>query len=424
MDGVGSQAKRQLLDISELEAFFRALGRDRWSGQIRLFTAARAWVLFLASGRFWWADGGAHPRRRLRRRLHELQCAAEDRQNSEVVAVPRAGNVMNGDNYTYLLKLCQSRGIPRERLRSAIAASTLEVLFDLWAIGRERPKVPTKFLVVSSAAALPDSASPETLLATAVLVEAALEGAQREWHAWHEALGSLSNGDELADCAPKILQPEQLRGRVNPATYNAMAAQLDGNNTLRDVAARLNLRVPQLTKLLQPLARDGILAFETVADWSKSQASPPQPPRPTAPAAAPPSEATAQVQPPATAPLIACIDDSEQSCQLMQWFLEKAGYRFCHTTDPTAALSLLLSQKPALIFLDLVMPGISGYELCTAIRRVSLLEAVPIVIITGRDGLVDRVRAKMAGATSFMAKPLQREAVLNVARAHLSHSSS
>jgi chemotaxis family two-component system response regulator PixG len=61
-----------------------------------------------------------------------------------------------------------------------------------------------------------------------------------------------------------------------------------------------------------------------------------------------------------------------------------------------------------MIFLDLIMPSINGYELCGQIRRVSRLANVPIVILTGRDGIIDRVRAKMVGATGFLTKPVNR----------------
>ncbi|NJM57779.1 MAG: response regulator, partial [Synechococcales cyanobacterium RU_4_20] len=63
-------------------------------------------------------------------------------------------------------------------------------------------------------------------------------------------------------------------------------------------------------------------------------------------------------------------------------------------------------------FLDLVMPVASGYELCKQIRRVSAFKDIPIVILTGNDGVIDRVRAKMVGATDFVGKPVKADKII------------
>ena len=80
---------------------------------------------------------------------------------------------------------------------------------------------------------------------------------------------------------------------------------------------------------------------------------------------------------------------------------------------------MLLEQKPDLIFLDLVMPIANGYEICSQIRRISAFKDTPIIILTSNDGIVDRVRARMVGATDFLAKPIEREKVLRVAHRYL-----
>ncbi|MEL6500545.1 MAG: response regulator, partial [Cyanobacteria bacterium J06623_1] len=69
-------------------------------------------------------------------------------------------------------------------------------------------------------------------------------------------------------------------------------------------------------------------------------------------------------------------------------------------------------RKPDLIFLDLVMPNTNGYEICSQLRKLSYFKQTPIVILTGNDGIVDRVRAKMVGSTDFLGKPAQPEQVL------------
>ncbi|TVQ57032.1 MAG: response regulator, partial [Spirulina sp. DLM2.Bin59] len=81
-----------------------------------------------------------------------------------------------------------------------------------------------------------------------------------------------------------------------------------------------------------------------------------------------------------------------------------AGYRVLTITNPIEALPLLLKHKPDAVLLDLVMPIVNGYEICTQIRRVSEFKTLPVLMLTGNDGVVDRVRAKMVGASGFLTK--------------------
>jgi chemotaxis family two-component system response regulator PixG len=125
------------------------------------------------------------------------------------------------------------------------------------------------------------------------------------------------------------------------------------------------------------------------------------------------------VQPEETGSLIAHIDDSHSDSLKMGNILAQAGYRFINVQDPVTALPMLLEYKPSLIFLDLVMPIANGYEICTQIRRVSAFKNTPVIILTGNDGIVDRVRAKMVGSSGFLAKPITAEKVLKILQKHL-----
>jgi chemotaxis family two-component system response regulator PixG len=100
----------------------------------------------------------------------------------------------------------------------------------------------------------------------------------------------------------------------------------------------------------------------------------------------------------------------------MERILTEAGYQFVGIQDSIQALPTLLEKKPGLIFLDLVMPIANGYEICAQIRRVSVFKDVPIVILTSNDGIIDRVRAKFVGSSGFLAKPVDADRVLTVAR--------
>jgi chemotaxis family two-component system response regulator PixG len=123
-----------------------------------------------------------------------------------------------------------------------------------------------------------------------------------------------------------------------------------------------------------------------------------------------------------TKPLIACVDDSPSVCQTLEKLLTAAGYRFVGINDGLRALTGLLSCKPDLIFLDLMMPNTNGYEICSQLRKAPSFRNTPIVILTGNNGIVDQVRARLFGASDFLNKPVDARKILNTISKHLAQS--
>jgi twitching motility two-component system response regulator PilG len=110
-----------------------------------------------------------------------------------------------------------------------------------------------------------------------------------------------------------------------------------------------------------------------------------------------------------TGPLIACIDDSHTVQRQVKMVLEMFGFQVLGITDPTSCLTSLVRQKPALILMDITMPEIDGYELCTMLRQSRHMRNVPIVMFTGREGIIDRMRAQLAGASDYVTKPVNAD---------------
>jgi twitching motility two-component system response regulator PilG len=111
-------------------------------------------------------------------------------------------------------------------------------------------------------------------------------------------------------------------------------------------------------------------------------------------------------------PLIACIDDSNTVQKQVKMVLEASGFRVLGITDPTSCLTSLIRQKPALILMDITMPEIDGYELCNMLRQSRQMKSVPIVMFTGRDGIIDRMRAQLVGANDYITKPVNVNTLL------------
>jgi chemotaxis family two-component system response regulator PixG len=133
--------------------------------------------------------------------------------------------------------------------------------------------------------------------------------------------------------------------------------------------------------------------------------------------AAVPKQPTTKVAPAGS--LVACVDDSPLVCQTMEALLTAAGYQFVGVENGLRAIATMLTRKPDVIFLDLVMPNTNGYEICAQLRKLPSFKQTPIIILTGNDGIVDRVRAKLVGASDFLSKPVDGGKVLSVIRKYL-----
>jgi len=114
--------------------------------------------------------------------------------------------------------------------------------------------------------------------------------------------------------------------------------------------------------------------------------------------------------------LVVCIDDSKTVQKQVKMTLEAAGYQVLSITDPTIALKNLAQHQPAVIFMDINMPNINGYDLCSLLRKSQKFKDIPIVMLTGRDGMIDRVRAKIVGANDYLTKPCDPHKLIALAQ--------
>ena len=110
--------------------------------------------------------------------------------------------------------------------------------------------------------------------------------------------------------------------------------------------------------------------------------------------------------------LIACIDDSPIIIHTLNKILTKAGFGVLSIEEPMAGFAKLIEEKPDLVLLDLDMPNASGYSVCKFLRESPVFEKTPIVILTAQDGNIDRVKAKLAGATDFINKPPEAKTLI------------
>ncbi len=108
-------------------------------------------------------------------------------------------------------------------------------------------------------------------------------------------------------------------------------------------------------------------------------------------------------------PLIVHIDDSQTVLAVTKLMLESLGYDVIQATSGAEGIKLAEKEKPALILLDAMMPGIDGFETCVSIKRNPKLQGVPVIMATGADAVKDVEKAMACGADSYIVKPLQQD---------------
>lgn len=113
-------------------------------------------------------------------------------------------------------------------------------------------------------------------------------------------------------------------------------------------------------------------------------------------------------------PVIACVDDSPNTLDQIERFLGEENFSVFKFIEPIKATFQLKRLKPDIILLDLTMPTISGYELCRMLRRLPGFEDIPVVMVTGKKGIINKTRAKLVGATDYLEKPFNRASLLDV----------
>ena len=381
------------LSAWQLNQFFNTLKRLQFNGQVVLKTPRGLECFFyLHLGWIMYATRGTHLVRRWRRNL-AIHCP-------NILSDPQALQVelpsTEQGNFTtcweeHLLSLwVAQQKVTREQAAIITQSVVSEVLFD-----------------VLRSRSIAYQIKPDKLLSTQlVLID------PEEVFAEVQPMSQLWKNANLIDYSPNtsplIKQPEKLQKGVSPSVYQALSNLLNGQYTLYDLGIQMKRDIVQVTRPLLPYIQAGWVELINIPDF-------PIPVKVSVPKT--PSRRTEKE------PLIACIDDSILICQTMEKLLTSVGYQFFSVTDDLRALATLLARKPDLIFLDLVMPNTNGYEICTQLRKLSMFRNTPIVILTGNDGIVDQVRARLVGATDFLNKPIDGDIVLNVINKHLRQNS-
>jgi len=121
---------------------------------------------------------------------------------------------------------------------------------------------------------------------------------------------------------------------------------------------------------------------------------------------------------------IMVIDDSSTIRRSAEIFLGQSGYQVVLAEDGFDALAKMNDHHPALIFCDILMPRLDGYQTCALIKKSAKFHATPVVMLSSKDGLFDRARGAMVGSDAYLTKPFTKDSLLKTVRTYTASASS
>ncbi len=112
------------------------------------------------------------------------------------------------------------------------------------------------------------------------------------------------------------------------------------------------------------------------------------------------------------------IDDSNTIRRSAEIFLKQAGHEVVLAEDGFDALAKLSDYHPDLVFCDILMPRLDGYQTCAIIKRNPQFAGVPVIMLSSKDGLFDKARGRMVGSQDYLTKPFTKDQLLHAVQQH------
>lgn len=106
------------------------------------------------------------------------------------------------------------------------------------------------------------------------------------------------------------------------------------------------------------------------------------------------------------------IDDSKTIRRTAETLLKKSGCEVFTATDGFEALSKILEHRPSIIFVDIMMPRLDGYQTCALIKNNKMFKDIPVIMLSSKDGLFDRARGRIVGSEQYLTKPFTKDELL------------
>jgi len=116
------------------------------------------------------------------------------------------------------------------------------------------------------------------------------------------------------------------------------------------------------------------------------------------------------------------IDDSKTIRRSAETLLKKAGCEVVTAVDGFEALAKITVHKPDIIFVDIMMPRLDGYQTCALIKNNQNFKATPVIMLSSKDSIFDRARGRIVGSEKYLTKPFSREDLIGAITTHVGHA--
>jgi len=364
----------QQIKLDAFSARLKELISNLYTGKVIFLSSKnQSWTFYFRLGRLIWGAGNGEAQEKWQRYL-KYYCP--QLSESEISIEQTA------EKYHFLAQLYQKQKIlNKDQVSKIVRSIAEEVLFDIMQCQGQEEKITSQEV---------PNEIPNVLLGL-IQLDPLLNSVKADWQKW------VDSG--LVFDSPNSYPVVEANQGTLENIQSPILAKINGQKTLRELAWKTNRDLLDLTNEVIELVQQEVVALypepqiQPEIKFEKDDAFISQE-----------NMGDGKVK----KKLIACLDDSIGVCEQLKELLTASGYEVITFQQPATAMSQLIKRKPDLILLDLIMPIISGYEVCTQLRRVPSLKQTPIIILTGKDGWVDRARAKMCGATDFLGKPVQK----------------
>ncbi len=331
------------------------------------------WLLLLTNGRILYlADAHSQYLNRLQDYLHGHNLRWPDNQE-----LPDSAAGSSWPEYESLWWLLQQDQIDLPQAHHLLRLMMRESLLDLASLYRGWFSWRTAAPIIPQLSSLP--------------LISLLSEVMEQLREWKKLYPYILSPDQCLQPGEAI-QPQAL---LAESSWQRLQAWTQEGLSLRALARRLGRDLSSVGKVILPYLHQGLVQLTPI---------------PELPLATPHSGSGGQ----RSTPRVICIDDSPTIRQFVERTLTQAGYEATGIAHPLKALSLIFQLYPDLIFCDLNMPELNGYDFCAMLRHTPQFRQTPIIILTSHSGLSERMRANILGASSYLAKPFNAEELLSL----------
>jgi twitching motility two-component system response regulator PilG len=356
----------QLIELGQRTGELMVEAYPSTSQDFRFAKSPSSWFVFFLNGQIVYAGESEANLSRLRDYLHRYKAEeALDKVSVDSIAA------FNTPEYGYLWALLENHDLTPAQGRSIVQSMVQETLFDLLSLHQG------SFVFELGTPLTPQLMTLEIAPLVATIIKQVQE--------WKQLLPHLQSPNQC----PIIANSTLLLGSLPENTFQTLDRYADGTTSLRRIARYLNRDILTVARAIYPYVQRGWLHLANRSEDSTSLLM-----RSTKP------------------PRVVCIDDGATVRKAVELMLDRNGYQVSTIANPLLALGQVFELKPDLILCDITMPELDGYELCAMLRQSTAFRQIPIVMLTGKEGFTDRVRARMVGATDYLTKPFGESELL------------